>query len=127
MTVTLRAPNPYDFTPEELAEAAALIRDAAPSLDVNVLDHTENGYGVDAGETLDLLVNSAAPAVMGVAVQAAVDWMRGRLRRERDEHPELPPRQRTVPVLHGPNGEVLSRVTVDDDETEPQSLLSFRT
>lgn len=120
MTVTLRAPNPYDFTPEELAEAAALIRGAAPSLDVEVLDQAEHGYGVDAGETLDLLVNSAVPAVIGVAVQAAVDWMKKRLQRERDEHPELPPRQRTVRVLHGPNGEVLSRVTVDD-ETEPQT------
>lgn len=120
MAVTLRAPNPYDFTPEELAEAAALIRNAAPSLNVDVLDHTEHGYGVDAGETLDLLVNSAVPAVMAVAVQAAVDWMKERLRRERDEHPELPPRPRTVRVLHGPNGEVLSRVTIDD-EAEPQS------
>jgi hypothetical protein len=121
VTVTLRAPNPYDFTPEELAEAAALIRDAAPSLEVDVLDHTEHGYGVDAGETLDLLVNSAVPAVVGVAVQAAVDWMKERLRRERDEHAELPPRQRTVRVLHGPNGEVLSRVTIDEGETEPQA------
>lgn len=119
-TVTLRAANPYDFTPEELAEAAALIRDAAPSLNVQVLDRTERGYGVNAGETLDLLLDTALTSAVTLALQAAADWMKERTRREREEHPELPPRERTVRVLYGPNNEVLSEVTVDLRDGEPQ-------
>jgi hypothetical protein len=118
-TVRLRAANPYDFTPDELSEVAALVQGAAPTLDVQVWDRTERGYGVSAGETLDLLIDSTLTSAVTIALQAAVDWMRERTRRERDEHPELPPRERTVRVLHGPNGEVLSRVTVDE-EAEPQ-------
>ncbi|MER8116464.1 hypothetical protein [Streptomyces sp. NPDC094031] len=118
-TVTVRAANPYDFDSAELEEVAQIIRAAASELDVQVMERSERGYGVNAGETLDLLLNTTITSAISIAMPALVAWARARWKHEREEHPELPPRQRSVRIIYGPTGEVLRSVVVDLPDGEP--------
>ncbi|MFE4622110.1 hypothetical protein [Streptomyces mirabilis] len=125
LEIALRAPNPYDFTPQELEEIVSLLRED-PELQVTVDVQPERGYGVTPIEVVVLVfvgkaVASGALAYGGeVAVKKAVGWARDRWRREREEQPELPPRPRRIQILYGPDDQVLREIAIDLPDGEPQ-------
>jgi hypothetical protein len=121
--VLIRPANPYDYTAEELEELAGLIRDADPDLVVSIDGRSERGYGVTPWEVVEVVatVGGAAGALQMTAqgFRAAVAWARRRWVKDRSDHPTEPPRPRSVRLLYGPDGSVLSQISIDLPDGEP--------
>jgi hypothetical protein len=114
--------NPYDFSQEELGALAAEITERIPAADISVKFRNERGYGVSLVEVIRVWTDIAdavkAAAEAGAVIALAVGWMRSRWRKDRDDHPDEPPRPRSV-MLYGPGGEVLRSVRIDAPDGAP--------
>ncbi|WP_405993074.1 hypothetical protein [Streptomyces sp. NBC_00986] len=123
--ISLRSANPYDFSQEELEQVASLLREE-PELEVTVDVQPERGYGVTPIEVVVLafigkaLAGGAIGAVGEMAVKKVAHWARARWRREKEAHPEFPPRPTMIQVLYGPGGDVLKEILIDLPDGEPR-------
>jgi hypothetical protein len=119
--------NPYDFDADDLESLRAELEEEFKGLKVAVAPPPVRGYGVTLHEVIsvwNVAVDVAGDfttlsTAVGGPIALIVAWMRRRARREREEHPNAPPRPRSVELL-GRDGEVIKTVVIDDPDKDPR-------
>jgi hypothetical protein len=112
------------FTEIELEQLLTELRAADPGVTVTLDPRSERGYGVSPWEVIEIVATAggaaAAVQLSVTSVRAAVAWARKRWTKDKEAHPHLPPRPRSIRVIYGPDGSVLKVVSIDLPEGEPQ-------
>jgi hypothetical protein len=121
--IRIRPVNPYDFSQEELDTLAEEIRQEDPTLEVEISDLPERGYGVTPTEIITIITAAGAVAAAlgetAKATDAAVRWIRRRWQKDKQES-DGTPRRRVIRILYGPNGEQLKSIAIDEPDGTPQ-------
>jgi hypothetical protein len=122
--IVLETINPEDMTPEELQELADALSPRLENIDVQVAYETQYGSGVTWHEVLHVWLPSAE-FLKGVGytlvIEETVKWMRGRFDRRGGGK-----RPKSI-IVHGPDGEEIVTVVLDNSEADPREEASQRT
>jgi hypothetical protein len=115
--------NSYDFLPADLFELERTIKEADPAVTVEVVFPEERGYGTTLHEVLRIWTevkdSGEAIATTVTGVKLAIEFMRRRWLKDRDEHAGELPRPRDV-IIFGPDGMPLESVKIDLPEGDPK-------
>jgi hypothetical protein len=108
--------NPFEFDPSDFDDLRHDLEEET-GISTRAAFREEEGYGVSMHEVIWVWVPHAVSAAN--ALRILIEWGRTRWKREKEAHPEAPPRPRSIIIL-GPDGRPLKSVVVRSDVGGPE-------